>query len=171
MLREEVAVESSAPELHLRGSANWTGVIFCSILSFLHFCISLPAFYLGRWEGYLSFMFALIFAGTSVVVYFARSELTLHPRSRRIGIRNGVGPLRFERSIPFDDVHAVRLTLGHGGRSAESEIEILCDNEDIACPQTSIPRQQALYLAITLGVQLIKVSDEDEQSERSERLI
>ena len=39
----------------------------------------------------------------------------------------------------------------------KARIELLCDNEDIECPPTHVPRQEALCLAVLLGVRLIKV--------------
>ena len=68
--------------------------------------------------------------------------------------------------IPFADVHAVRLTLGGTERNRESSIEILCDSEDIECPPTHIPRQEALYLAVTMNVRLIKVTDDGGRADR-----
>jgi hypothetical protein len=170
--REVVATYAPARprDLVLKTPANWTAVIFFAVLSGLHFSIALPAFYRGHWEGYLSLIFGCTFLAVSVIAYFARYEMTILPRERRIRVRNGVGPLRFQRSIPFDDVHAVRLTFctGRRGRCTESCIEVLCDNEDLECPPTTIPRQEALFLAITLGVQLIKVTnDTDALPERS----
>jgi len=37
----------------------------------------------------------------------------------------------------------------------------VCRHEDILCPPTRIPRQQALFLAMAMDVPLIKVSDEE----------
>lgn len=170
MLRESVATDAPQQALRLTGPANWTAVLFFGILSTLHFSISVPAFCQARWEGYLSFIMAILFVAASVVSFFARFELILSPLDRRLQLRSGFGPLRFIRFIPFADVHAVRLTLSRSGRSSESSIQILCDNEDIECPATSIPRQQALFLAVTMNVQLIKVSD-DESTEASGRSI
>jgi hypothetical protein len=34
---------------------------------------------------------------------------------------------------------------------------VLCENEDVECPPTRIPRQQALFLAMAMNVRLIKV--------------
>jgi hypothetical protein len=156
--REAVANTFTAPQdVTLCSPPNWTAVIFFACLSGLHCAIAFPAFYHGRWEGYLSLIFAVVFATVSIISYFARHEITLLPLGRYIRVRHRIGPVRFQRNIAFDDVHAVRLTLSG---SRESRIEILCDNEDIDCPPTAIPRQQALFLAILLGVQLIKVCDD-----------
>jgi hypothetical protein len=47
-----------------------------------------------------------------------------------------------------------------GCGKVESRIEILCPFEQIECPPTAIPQQQALLLAMMLEVPLIKVCDE-----------
>jgi len=162
--REVVATYAPARprDLILKTPANWTAVVFFAVLSGLHLSIALPAFYRGHWEGYLSLIFGTLFLMVSVISYLARFELAILPNERRIRLGSGVGPLRFQRWIPFDDVHAVRLTFttGRRGKCTESCIQILCDNEDLECPPTTIPRQEALFLAITLGVQLIKVTND-----------
>jgi hypothetical protein len=153
-------------DLVLHAPPNWTAIFFFAVLSSLHCAIAFPAFYHGRWEGYLSLIFAILFASISVIAYFARYEMAILPKQRLIRLRQRFGPIRFQRFIPFTDVHAIRLTLSG---SRESRIEVLCDNEDIDCPPTTIPRQEALFLAIMMNVQLIKVCDED--SAGSDRLI
>lgn len=163
-------VESIAPprDLHLRTSPNWTIVAFFAVLSALHIGVAAPAFIHGRWEGYLSLVLAVAFAVVALAGYAARFELCILAAERRIRLRHTLGPIRFERSVSFDEVHAVRLTLSRGRRRVESRIEVLCDNEDIECPPTHIPRQQALFLAVTTGVELIKVTH-DQQPDRSGR--
>jgi hypothetical protein len=158
--REAVAFAAQIRDLVLRTPPNWSAIVFFSALSMLHFAIAIPAFYRGRVEGLLSLILGCTFVVVSVISYFARHELAILPQARTIRVRNGVGRLRFQRFIPFEDVHAVRLTLSRWGRHTESRIEVLCDNEDLECPPTSIPRQEALCLALVLGVQLIRVSNE-----------
>jgi hypothetical protein len=92
--------------------------------------------------------------------YRAKCEVAVLPVERRIRLRSGVGRLRLERSIAFDDIHGVRLTINEATRPS-SHIEVLCDNEDIIWPPTPSPREDALYLAITMGVRLIKVVGEE----------
>jgi hypothetical protein len=72
-------------------------------------------------------------------------------------MRTGTRRIYLERSIPFSDIRSVRLTLlnPHAPRSAT--IELVCDHEVIECPPTSVPREQALCLAVTMGVRLVKV--------------
>jgi hypothetical protein len=170
--REAVAKYAPPRDLSLTTPPNWTAIVFFACLSGLHFAISIPAFFHGRWEGYLSFVLAIFFLVISIVTYFARYEMTIVPQDKRIRLRSGVGPVKFERSVAFADVHAVRLTLGKPGKFMESRIEVLCDNEDIECPATTIPRQQALFLAVLMGVQLIKVCEADDSlPDRSDRMI
>lgn len=155
----------------LLGPANWTAVIFFGVLSFLHFSIALPAFSWHRWEGYLSFCFGGVFLGAAIVSYLARCEITILPAQRRIRLRSGLRRLHLQRYILFSDVHGVRLTMSHPSGRGESRIELLCDNEDIECPPTRIPRQEALCLALLMGVRLIKVTpDETCDSELPDRL-
>lgn len=173
MMRLDVATQAPPRDISLTTPPNWTAVIFFACLSGLHFCISIPAFYHGRWEGYLSFIFAILFAATSVISYFVRYEVTVMPVERKIQYCTGLGRFSMTRSIPFSDVHAIRLTLGASGKAGDTSLEILCDNEDINCPPTNIPRQQALFLAITLGVELIKVCNDDQDilPDRSDRAV
>jgi hypothetical protein len=158
--REVVATYAPVRDLVLRTPPNWTVVFFFAGLGVLHFCVAFPAFYHGRVEGLLSFLFGCVFCGVSGVSCFVRHELTILPLARAIRVRTGMGPFRFQRFIAFDDVHAIRLTISRSGRQSESRIEILCDNEDLTCPPTGIPRQQALCLAVLMGVQFIKVTNE-----------
>jgi hypothetical protein len=56
----------------------------------------------------------------------------------------------------------MKLRRRHRPKSpSASRIELLCDNEDLECPPTDIPRQQALCLAMTMNVRLIKVYADD----------
>jgi hypothetical protein len=154
---------SAAPlrDVILRSEPNWTAVIFFAALSLLHFAIWVPAFMHQRWEGYVSLLFAFAFLGAAVVAFRTKFELAILPGARAIRLRRGTERFHFERRIPFADVHGVRLTISHPNRRREAHIELLCDNEDIDCPATLIPRQQALFLAMLLKVRLIKVSDQD----------
>ena len=145
------------PDLTLHTGPNWTAVIFFAVLSLLHFAIALPAFAKHRWEGYLSLFFATAFVGAALVSYRARCEIAILPRQRRIRLRSGLKRLHLQRYIEFNEVHGVRLTFSNPSGRGESRIELLCDNEDIECPSTHVPRQEALCLAMLLGVRLIKV--------------
>src|SRR5947208_16455137 len=90
---------------------------------------------------------------------------------RHVRLRSGMGR-RFclERTIPFATVRGVRLTLCDQPRRRESKIELLCPLEDVACPPTHIPRQEALFLAMALNVPLTKVLDETPAPAQSHRI-
>jgi hypothetical protein len=136
---------------------NWTAIGFFLTLAFLHACNAVPAFFNLRWEGYLSAMLGSVFLVAAAVLYKSRCDVCFDPWSRQIRLRSGIGRFNIRRAIPFADVHAVRLTLETGRDGRDSRIEVLCDNEDIDCPPTRIPRQQALCLAMMMRVRLIKV--------------
>jgi hypothetical protein len=157
-------------DLVLRTAPNWTAVGFLALLGMLHLSIAIPAFVAGHWEGYLSLMLGTTFIVVSCVASRCRYEMSVFPSVRQIRLRSGVGPLCFERCVSFSCITAVRLTLGHGERSANSRIELLCPLNDIECPPTKIPRQEALFLALAIAVPLIKVSDENEPEETEQRI-
>lgn len=146
-------------DLVFRSGANWTAVGFLAGLGSLHLLIAVPAFLAGRWEGYLSLLLALVFLLASGVATRFRFELAILCSCKRLRLRTGVGRLRLERHVPFAAVHGVRLTLGDDRSPTAARIELLCPYEDVECPPTPVPRQQALFLAMLLGVPLIKVSE------------
>jgi hypothetical protein len=153
-------VQLAAPprDLVLHTAPNWTAVIFFAALAALHLCIAVPAFFKTRWEGYMSLLFGGAFLAVSLVSYCCKFELAILPSQRRIRLRNGLRKLHLQRFIDFSEVHGVRLTMCKPSGKGEARIELLCDNEDIECPPTHVPRQQALCLAVLIGVRLIKVS-------------
>ena len=57
---------------------------------------------------------------------------------------------------------AVRLMMPNSSDPNDARIEILCDDGDVDCPPSRVPREQALCLALALGVELIRVSSNDE---------
>lgn len=147
-------------ELTLRGPPNWTAVCFFAGLAGLHLAVALPAFLKGRWEGYLSLVLAAAFIVISGVATRFRSELTILIAERQLRLRQGLRRLYFERLTSFSAVHGVRLTLaGDAGGPGQDKIELLCPRDDIICPPSRIPRQQALYLAMLMDVPLIKVCE------------
>jgi hypothetical protein len=158
-----------AEQVILQTAPNWTAVVFFACLGFLHASICIPAFMKGRWEGYLSCAFCIIFITVSVISYHCRFQLAILPREKRLRLRSGTHRVAYQRYIPFRDVHGVRLTMLRYPDYPQARIELLCDNEDIECPATDIPRQQALCLAMLMNVQLIKVSGEDDDEETSPR--
>lgn len=154
---------SSVPDLVLRTPPNWTAVGFFSALGILHLSIALPAFLDGRWEGYLSLILAGAFVTAGTISARFRFELAILPDGKQLRLRHGTRRFHFERTVPFAAVHGVRVTLPVG--QAAATIQLLCPHDDITCPPTAIPRQQALFLAMMLEVPLIKVSDRDSPHE------
>jgi len=143
-------------DLVLRSPRNWTPILFIAGLSGLHLFIAIPGLYNHRWASFLSAAFGVIFACAALACCLLRSEIIFDSRNRRIRLRTALGRFGHERSIGFQDVHGVRLMV-EGKSPRSSRIEILCDNEDLECPPTPIPRQQALCLALLMQVRLIKV--------------
>jgi hypothetical protein len=157
MDRQDVQIQAPPRDLVLQTRPNWTAVVFFAGLSGLHLAVALPAFARYRWEGYMSMLLGGIFIALAVVSYLARCEIAILPGQKRIRLRSGLPRWHFQRFIPFTNVHGVRLTMYHPSARGESRIEVLCDSEDIECPATPIPRQQALCLAVLMGVRLIKI--------------
>jgi len=145
-----------ARDLIFRSPPNWTAVIFFATLALLHTCICVPAFFHGRWEGYMSLTFALIFTTVSILSLRFVNEMAVLPIERQVRVRTGVGRVNYERRIPFTAIRGVRLTLYANGPRAESRIELLCTGDDLECPPTTVPREEALCLAMTMNVPLIK---------------
>jgi hypothetical protein len=154
----------------LRTPPNWTAVLFLGMLGGLHLTIALPSLLVGRY-GYLSLILGSIFITVAVIGYRCRCEIALLTSQRRVRIRTGMGRFCYERFVPFTSVRAVRLMVEPGLRrqQGESLIELLCQGEDIPCPPTAIPRQQALFMAMAMDVPLIKVSEDAEVAAVAER--
>ena len=150
----------------LRTPPNWTAVIFLGMLGGLHLSIALPSLAVGRY-GYMSLIIGTIFVIVSLVGYRCRFEVALLNSQRRLRLRTGMGRFCYERFVPFSSVRAVRLMVEPGLTKAQTEslIELLCRGEDIPCPPTKIPRQQALFMAMAMNVPLIKVSEGTEAGE------
>jgi hypothetical protein len=161
---EHPSQASSTPDLVFRTPVNWTYVVFFACLGLLHLIIATLAFLHGRWEAYMSVALGATFVGVAIVAWRCRFEMTIQAKERRIRLRSGMRRMHYQRFISFADVHGIRLTLLHPSDAPNSRIEVLCDNEDIECPPTSIPRQEALCLAMLMGVRLIKVCDEDDSA-------
>jgi hypothetical protein len=150
-------------DLKLRTPPNWTAVLFFAALGGVHLSIAVPAFYNHRWEGFLSLALGLVFVFVAVVSRLVHCEYTVVRSQRRIRIRTGYRRISVERSIPFAAVRGVRLTMMGCNAPLACRVEVLCDNEDLECPPTMVPREEALCLAMTMGVPLIKVMDDDKE--------
>lgn len=155
-------------DIVLRTGPNWTGVSFMALLGGLHLSIGIPSLVMGRWAGYLSLIFGALLLAVAAGIYLFRTEMRFHSATRRLFVRTGVGRLCCVRCIPFARIRGVRLTVSLSGRPRHSTIELLSDGEDLPCPTTKIPRQQALFLALLLAVPLIKVSPDEGEDPRGE---
>lgn len=154
--------ECSEPKWHpqdviLRSPPNWTAVIFLAALGMVHLGIAIPSFLVGRWEAYLSLIFGCGFLLAASVCRLVCREIAILPARKAVRIRTGCPRAHFfvERTIEFGSIQGVRVTL----ERPESRVELLCEHEDIECPPTPVPRQEALLLAISIDVPLIKVMD------------
>jgi hypothetical protein len=159
MLDEPAAPAAAPPNLVMRGSCNWTAVGFFGALGLLHLSIWLIALLHGHVEGYMSLMFGIAFVCASIASWLITCEIAILAGERRVRLRTGYRRCCFERFVPFERVRGIRLTLTREPDHATGRVELVCDDEAIECPPTPVARQEALCLAVTLGVRLIKVSD------------
>jgi len=164
MSARDLDIASPAAVITMRWPPNWTAVIFFATLAFLHVSICVPAFFYGRWEGYMSVIFALIFGAITVGCLRIKSQLIVDPGEKMVRARTSLGRFVSEREVPFNGVRGVRVTICSARPHPESRIELLCPGEDIECPPTDIPREQGLLLAMTLDKPLIKVFAEGVQA-------
>jgi hypothetical protein len=160
MTRLEVISRRAVTDVTLRHPINWTAVIFLAALGGLHLMNATHAFMHGRREGFLSMIFAVVFLGVAVICRLVRSDVSLIAAERHVRLRTGIGRMGCQRFVPFDRVRAIRLTLLSPKSPESARIEIVCDVEVIECPPTSVPREEALWLAIGIGTRLIKVYGE-----------
>ncbi len=154
------ATAAGSSDIILRTPPNWTVICFFAALGALHWSIAIPAFYHHRWEGFLSLIFATLFTCVSIVCRLVACEFSIRPAEKRIRLRAGYRRLCIEWSIPFHDVHGVRVMHSSNRSALACRVEILCDNEDLECPPTLHPQQQALCMALMMNVRLIKVFPE-----------
>lgn len=153
----------------LRTPPNWPVIGFLALLGGLHLTVATLSLLDGRWACHVSLILGTIFVSVAAVGYRCRSEVALLTSQRRLRLRTGMGRFCYERSVPFSAVRAVRLMVEPGltARQSESLIELLCRGEDIPCPPTKIPREQALFMAMAMDVPLIKVWEGASTPERT----
>jgi hypothetical protein len=144
----------------LRSPPNWTAVCFFAGLAALHLYIATTAMLNQRWEGFMSWIFGIAFAGIALMCWRLGTEITVCAADGKLRVRTGFRRFYFERVIPFTKIRDVRLTLYHPRRPREAKIELVCDHDVIECPPTNVPREEALCLAMTMGVQLTKIYSE-----------
>jgi hypothetical protein len=153
----DAAARPNRIDIVLRSPINWTVVFFFAALASLHLFMCGHAAWHGRWDGFLSGIFGVAFTLVAITATLVRTELAVIAAERRLRIRTGSRRIFHERSLPFADIRIVRLTLLSARYPQSSTIELVCDREVLDCPPTRIPRQEALCLAMTMGVRLVKV--------------
>lgn len=153
---------------------NWTAVGFCGILGSLHLTVAAWSLWGGQYEGHVSLILGTIFIASTLFAYRFRYEVGVLRSEGRLRVRTTLlRSILPERSIPFDRVQGVRVFVrdDDGDESAsahgDSQVEIVCDAESIDCPPTTVPRQQALCLAMAMRVQLIKVCAGNDGEQRA----
>lgn len=152
----------TSADLLFRTPPNWPAVFLFSVMALLHYTNAAIAFAHDRIEGYMSVIFGSLFATVACAWYVSRFELAVLASQRRLRLRTGYRYFTYERFIPFSRVQSVRLTTSRAPDNPRCRIELICELEDVECPPTCIPRQEALCLAMTLGVRLTKVSEDGE---------
>jgi hypothetical protein len=157
MQRLEVQRLLPRTQVTLRTPPNWTAVLFFVGLASLHVFIATTAFLHQRWEGYMSCIFASAFTVIAIASWRLRGEITLLTVEKQLRVRTGFNRIYFERFVAFSRIRGVRLTMFHPNKPTAAQIEIVCDYEVIECPPTTVPREEALCLALNIGVGLTKV--------------
>jgi hypothetical protein len=120
----------------------------------------------------MSLMFGVAFLLVALGWYLSTFEIAVLFSENKVRLRTGYRRMRLERFISFKEVRGVRLTLTHDPDHRRGRVELLCHDEDIQCPPTPVAREEALCLAMTMGVRLIKVSDDTEgRPERGDQIL
>jgi hypothetical protein len=146
------------PTLVMRTHPSRAVVIALSALALIHVAIASPGLVARPPRGGMSLAFGTAFALLAVACQTWRVEYRVLPAKRLLRVSAGFGPVSVRRNIPFRRIRGVRLTVSDTGRHAsESHVDLLCDREELRCPSTPLPRQQALCLAILMRVPLTKI--------------
>ena len=169
MPRLEIEADSHAPPLVFRAPRNWTAVAFFGALGSLHLGMAITSYTSYQSILHMSIIFGAIFIAIALTFLVARHEVTIDPQRRRVSMRTGVGRLAYCRGYLFSNINSVRVTL-LGRLQGESSVSIMCACEEIELPPTRTPRQEALLLAMTIGVRLVKVYGEGASDEAVERI-
>src|SRR5688572_6879084 len=91
-------------DLVLRSRPDWLFPIFFGMLGALHGTIATVAFLNGRWEGYLSAGFCVIFLSVAVACRRFRTEMSVLRNEKQVRLRTGVGRLHVDRRIAFGTI-------------------------------------------------------------------
>ena len=156
----EFPTRQTGPELVLSSRPRWTLAMLFGVLGFMHLTIWTISILHQHYEAYLSLFFGTAFCGVAIALRLMRREITVIPSRKFIRLSYRVGRFHYSRDIPFSTVDSIRLTITNDGPHAEQLIEIVCAEEVIECPPTVVARQEALCLALLIGVRLIKATDE-----------
>ncbi len=165
-----VQVGPSPADILLRRPRNWPLATVVLALALAHFGVAavrptpdpLPIL-LGDAMGLALLIVALC-------IWTARHEVEISVTRQTVCLRRRVGPWQSQRYLAFGRIQAVRLIqTEHRGRHT-SQIELVADSEDIPCPTTRAPRQQALLLAMALKVRLIKIWNSTTPTAPEERI-
>lgn len=148
-------------DLVTRYPPNWTAVIFLTVMGGLHLANAIPAFISGRIAGSLSALLASMLFAAAFILWRLRVELAIRPSAGELRLSASFLKLWSDRRVVFDQVQGVRVYLPSPTASRESQIEILTATGPIDCPPTAVPQQQALWMAIAMNCELIKISDDN----------
>src|SRR5688572_18188998 len=148
-------------DLVTRYPPNWTAVVFLSVMGGLHLANGVPALLGGRIAGSLSTLLATLLFSAAFVLWRLRVELAIRPSAGELRLSAHFLKSWSDRRVVFDQVHCVRVYLASPTASRESQIEILTATGPIDCPPSAIPQQQALWMAMAMNCELIKISDDN----------
>ena len=157
VLIDATRAPGAPPDLILRGGPYWSPVVLFSSLGALHLANWTISFLHGRFEAYLSLAFGMTFVLVAVASYLSRREIAILTAERRVRLRIGFRSFRVERFVPFNCVLSVRITQVLDRDQTAGRVELICGEECIECPPTPVARQEALCLAVLIGVPLVKV--------------
>ncbi|HYE17876.1 MAG TPA: hypothetical protein VEA69_05505 [Tepidisphaeraceae bacterium] len=156
--------------LVLKSPPNWTAVAFFGGLGALHLTMATWSAAQGRGGYHMSTAFGVMFVSAAALFAVIRYEVAIYPGCRLLVVRTGVGRLALSRTIPFDAIRYVRVTLLNWGQRHESTVTIVAEDDDLEVPAHRTPRQLALLLAMTLGVRLVKIYGDETPSEPAQRI-
>jgi hypothetical protein len=125
----------------------------------LHLANGIPALLAGRIAGSLSTLLATLLFSAAFILWRLRVELAIRPSAGELCLSARFLTLWSNRRVMFNEVHCVRVYLPSPSASRESQIEILTATGPIDCPPSAIPQQQALWMAMAMNCELIKISD------------
>lgn len=148
-------------DLVTRYPPNWTAVIFLSVMGCLHLANAVPALLGGRVAGSLSALLATMLFTAAFILWRLRVELAIRPSVGELRLSARFLKIWSDRRVIFDHVRCVRVYLPSPTASRESQIEILTASGPIDCPPSAVPQQQALWMAMAMNCELIKISDDD----------